>query len=99
MKKATKSFDAKGNCSGRTYEYLMPTYGLAKDYVSIHCTIHCSHLMMDMNLNYLEVSYLTKLVLIYYTTTSTNIYSNYTVLHILFHRNYICCAFPTIHKK
>ena len=34
MKRTTRGFDAKGNCSARTYEYLTPTYAFAKDYVS-----------------------------------------------------------------
>ena len=38
MKRTTRGFDAKGNCSARTYEYLTPTYAFAKDYVSdFHC--------------------------------------------------------------
>lgn len=32
MKRTTRGFDAKGNCSARTYEYLTPTYSFAKDY-------------------------------------------------------------------
>ncbi|KAJ7390390.1 tRNA pseudouridine synthase 1 [Desmophyllum pertusum] len=32
MKRTTRGFDAKGNCSGRTYEYLTPSFALAKDY-------------------------------------------------------------------
>ena len=35
MKRTTRGFDAKGNCSARTYEYLTPTYAFAKDYVSL----------------------------------------------------------------
>ena len=34
MKRTTRGFDAKGNCSARTYEYLTPTFAFAKDYVS-----------------------------------------------------------------
>ena len=34
MKRTTRGFDAKGNCSARTYEYLTPTYAFARDYVS-----------------------------------------------------------------
>ncbi|KAL9982589.1 hypothetical protein ACROYT_G004651 [Oculina patagonica] len=32
MKRTTRGFDAKSNCSGRTYEYLTPTFAFAKDY-------------------------------------------------------------------
>ena len=40
MKRATRGFDAKRNCSARTYEYLTPTYAFAKDYVSLfHCSL------------------------------------------------------------
>ena len=35
MKRTTRGFDAKGNCSARTYEYLTPTFAFAKDYVSL----------------------------------------------------------------
>ncbi|PFX15933.1 tRNA pseudouridine synthase A, mitochondrial [Stylophora pistillata] len=34
MKRTTRGFDAKGNCSARTYEYLTPTFAFAKDYQS-----------------------------------------------------------------
>lgn len=34
IKRTTRGFDAKGNCSARTYEYLTPTFAFAKDYVS-----------------------------------------------------------------
>ena len=29
LKRVTKSFDSRHNCSARTYEYLMPTYAFA----------------------------------------------------------------------
>lgn len=42
LKRTTRGFDAKGNCSARTYEYLTPTFAFAKDYVRHTCCLRKS---------------------------------------------------------
>ena len=34
LKRVTKSFDSRHHCSGRTYEYLIPTYAFAPFYLT-----------------------------------------------------------------
>ena len=43
LKRTTRGFDAKGNCSARTYEYLTPTFAFAKDYVRHTCCLWKSY--------------------------------------------------------
>ena len=43
IKRVTKGFDSKINCSGRTYEYLLPTFAFAPiEMVSVAYVLCCN---------------------------------------------------------